>query len=246
MKPILILVISMSFVAPSFSQKTDGLIPSFDKLNGVRLGIGARWAGCIFPNGSATLIYGSSDSADVPEGSFSFEEIYNLLVPHLKEDEGAEAMWVWLVEPEETPEETSLPTFYLADKEVMRKIMHELCDKAVPTAGPWTKTRFETLLRKYPLVPGDPPYLKAEEHIKSEVKGQKAEVVDEVKEAGVGDREKGVGDREEVTGAGAEEEVPPPVGGGKARKTGRPSLFFYVGAGVLVCVGVVLFLTRRR
>ena len=46
---------------------------------------------------------------------------------------------------------------------------------------------------------------------------------------------------DEITGIGVEKETPV-----AARKTNRPSLLFYVGAGILVCVGAALFFTRKK
>ena len=249
MKQTLTLVISVLFVTTSFPQEKDNPIPSLDKLSGIMVCYASDWIGRFYSEGSACLFVGSGFiSADAPEGSFSFEEIYTTIVPHLKLDEDDKSLAVILDEWKDT----DLPVFYLADKEVMRKIMHGLCDKVVP----WDKTLFENALRKYPLVPGDPPYLKAEEEVigdKGEVIGDRLEVVvvdeakEEVKEEVIGDKlevkEEVAGDQLEVTGAGTEEEMPSPVA---ARKTNRPSLLFYVGAGILVCVGAVLFFTRKR
>ena len=261
MRKILVFVICMSIVTVIFPQEANRPIPDIKQLESISFRFGMLWGGHFVPNGRAKLDIGSGDCwADVPAGSFSFEEIYKLLAPHLKQDSDSEdvidVMRVWLSIPDNLD---SSHAFFLDDKDVMRKIMHGLCDKVVP----WDKTLFENALRKYPIVPGDPPYLKEEDQIKSEVRGQKSEVrgqksegeeevigdepKEEIKEEVIGDqlevKEEVAGDQLEVTGAGTGEEMPSPVA---ARKTNRPSLLFYVGAGILVCVGAALFFTRKR
>lgn len=247
MKQTLTLAICMLLATANCAQEKDRPIPTLDKLSGIQIGEAARWVGCFYPDGSARLSLGTwYISSEAPEGSCSFEEIYNALVPHLKLDE--DVMHVILNEWED--EETDLPVFFLADKEVMRKIMHGLCDNVMPW-NEWEKKQIEEKLRTYPLIPGDPPYLKEGEHIKSEARDQTPVEEEEVtgdapKEEAIGDKEEVVSSKEEIVGKEEEvvsvvEEVP-----AAAKKTGRPSLWFYVGAGVLVCVGAVLFLTRKR
>jgi len=231
MRSVAVCIICVSLAATSFTQETVRAIPSFDKLDGISLGVPVTWNGRFFSDGSAELINGASLSASVPVGSFSFEEVYNLLLPHLKQDEDAESMYVILDEKEE---DTELPVFFLSDKDIMRKIMHGLCDKLLSSPdvffGMFGEEIFKGNLRKEPLVPGDPPYLKSEEE-EEEGEGvrSKEEVVRRKEEVG--------GDRGEVKGDEAEEEMPV-----AAKKAGKPSLLFYVGIGVLACVGAVLFL----
>ena len=205
------LIAGTLFVLMALLAMADISIPNINQLREITLNsYDTGWLARLFPNGSARLVYGASfsDSANIPEGSFSFKGKYDFLIPYLKQkpNNKEECISVGLYFGD------SGKGFYLEDKEVMRKIMHELCDKAVP----FEKESFAHLLREYPLVPGDPPYLKAEE------------------EEGEGE---GVRSKEEVVGAET------PVA---AKKVGRPSLLFYVGIGVLACVGAVLFLTRKR
>ena len=149
-------VVPTLFVLTALSEKTAKPIPRLHQLRGIGLNsYDTGWSARLFPNGSASFGYGASggDWAEIPEGSFSFEEIYTLLVPRLKQkgnitESASVALW--------TEGQTSTSALYFDDKEVLRKIMHNLCDKTVPI---W-KDRFEHLLREYPLVPGDPPYLK--------------------------------------------------------------------------------------
>jgi len=251
---IIALILGMSFTLVALSEEVAISIPKFNQLKRIYMGsANSSWMGIFRSNGSAHLGYGALDGADVPKASFQFEEIYNLLVPHLKQDSNDEEnMAVGLLSDSPTAK-----TFYLEDKETMRKIMHGLCDKVLESPDPFLDVvRFKGLLRKSPIVPGDPPYLKEEDQIKSEVRGQKSEGEEEVigdepkeeiKEEVIGDqlevKEEVAGDQLEVTGAGTGEEMPSPVA---ARKTNRPSLLFYVGAGILVCVGAALFFTRKR
>ena len=186
-------------------------IPEFDQLRAITMSPArSSWIVIFRSNGAARFGYGAleMDWADVPKSSFQFEEIYNLLVPHLKQDFNydAEYMDVGLFVGSSSSDEG----FYLEDKETMRKIMHGLCDKVLASPDTFLGPRFRENLCKHPIVPGDPPYLKEGEELSNEVT-----------------------DTEEET----------PVA---AKKAGRPGLLLYVGAGVLVCVGAVLFFTRKK
>ena len=155
MKHIIALGICISLVTVTFSQEANRPIPNINQLEYISLLSSTLWWAEFRPDGYAKLGSGSNNSAEAPKGSFSFEEIYNLLVPHLKGtwDGKSPVMSVRLSVPNQLETRYS---FYLEDKEVMRKIMHGLCEKVVPRH----KTSFEDALRKHPLVPGDPPYLK--------------------------------------------------------------------------------------
>jgi len=215
----------MLFALVALPEETDISIPKLDQLRTIDMGSSRLpWIGIFRSDGSALLGYGAlaGDSANVPEASFQFEEIYNLLVPHLKPDfnDDVDRMGVGLYTG------SSGKGFYLEDKEIMRKIMHGLCDKVLASPNPFVdEARFRGFLREHPLVPGDPPYLKADEEAdKGEVKGNRLEVK---------------GEEGEVIGMETETPV-------AATKAGRPSLLFYAGIGVLACVGAALFLTRKR
>lgn len=135
--------------------ETETFIPSLKNVTEIRVcthtHAGAEWRGRFFPNGAARLAYGTNllDMAQAPENSFSFEEIYNLLISSLKQDEtlNSKTMTVGLVWG------SSGKGFHVEDKEVMRKLMHGLHDKTVP----YLKIRFEELISTQPLVPDDEP-----------------------------------------------------------------------------------------
>lgn len=103
----------------------------------------------------ARLSYGTKglDRAQAPAGSFSFEEIYNSLLPHLKQGvvDNPQTMAVGLIFG------SSGKGFYVEDKELMRKLMHGLRDKTIPFYFSINSPSFEELFKTRPLVPGDEP-----------------------------------------------------------------------------------------
>ena len=134
------------------------------------------WIGDFSPDGSARLVYGAGPGADIaPEGSFSFEEIYNLLLPFLKRHEnekaaaresgGAVVGGFGRARNREKIMGGSFTAAYshfgwsfpIADKNVMRRLMYGLRDKIGGEGGYRSHAHYEGLLRKHPLVPGDPP-----------------------------------------------------------------------------------------
>ena len=238
MKKILTFGICILSAAIGFSQEAIKPIPSLDQLDRVDIdiNIAGLWSGQFYSDGSASLTFSPTDGVYLPEDSFSFEEIYNILVPHLKPFVWShETMSVYFFLTDQVAMDLS---FSLEDKDIMRKIMYGLCDKMLASPDVVFREKlFKELLRKYPLVPGDPPYLKADEEAgEGEVVRSKEEVVGD--EGEVADNKEEVGRSKEEVG-GAETPV-------AAKKAGRPSLLFYVGIGVLACVGAALFLTRKR
>ena len=153
----------MDFIAISLTLATSGadaktLFPSLEKVTEIRLGFHseAEWRGRFFTNGVARLAYGKQtlmdavDMAQAPEGSFHFKDIYNILAPYLKQGQVVDTtntMAVGFVLG------SSGKGFYIEDKEIMRKLMHELRDKTIPLH----KSSFENLLSTKPLVPNDNP-----------------------------------------------------------------------------------------
>ena len=198
-KNIIALIFGVLFASTALPEETDFSIPRLAQLKEIDMS-SARlpWIGIFRSNGAALLGYGAQDDANVPEASFQFEEIYNLLVPYLKPDFNydVDSIGVGFFYPD-----TSIAkTFYLEDKEIMRKLMHGLCDKVLASPDPFMdEKRFRGLLQKHPLVPGDPPYLKADEEAgEGEVKGNKEEVVRSKEE---------VADNKEEVGRSKEEGV---------------------------------------
>ena len=152
MKRIVTLVVGLSLVSAARADEGAGMdIPSFDQMANIRMRFG-EWNGRFSPDGSGGLQY-SNDSmgfASTPKESFSFEDIYNLLVPHLHRNRfDGGTMFVRLNRIDKHP----VREMYLSDKEVMRTLMYGLRDKSVP----WVIHYFEKILSTHPLVPGDEP-----------------------------------------------------------------------------------------
>ena len=246
MRSVAVYIICVSLAATSFAQEkgspknayewlseeafyvatvaAEPFVPDFDKMTEIMVlttPSDLEWTGRFFPR--RTRLFYSGDiryMARTPE-AITFKETYDLVAPHLKQggyqyiNELGDALVIRFYFG---LDDLKGKEFYIDDKETMRKLMHGLCDKILssPDSFFMARAHFMEILSKYPLVPGDPPYLKAEE------------------EEGEGE---GVRSKEEVVGAET------PVA---AKKAGRPSLLFYVGIGVLACVGAVLFLTRKR
>ena len=156
MKRNVILIVGLLFASTALSEER--VIPSLDKLEAIVLRLGpGGWDSAVFlPNGAARLnhdLWGFW----TPEGSFSFEEIYNFIVPHLIQDGYADRdVSVWLYTGQ-----TSTWAMHLRGRsnEVFRTLMHGIRDKVVKDS---TYAEFEQLLKKHPLVPGDPPYVPTE------------------------------------------------------------------------------------
>ena len=170
MKRVGALIAGIFFAATALSEGTDVSIPSLDQLKYIRLSLhNISWDAKFHPDGSAMLEYNMTatfpPTANAPEGSFSFEDVYNLLLPHLKQNlESREDMYVSLelVNGIYGPrwEDVGYVRFYLEDRETIRKLMYALADKAVPRDDVFVKKEpFENALRTAPLVPGDPPAL---------------------------------------------------------------------------------------
>ena len=121
--------------------------------------VGGTWLARFHRDGSATFEFevNGGDMADAPAGTFSFSEIYSLLVPHLLPAKTGDCL-VSLCLPRPTGDKLALPlpghdsltvTMSLEDKAVIRKVMSEARDKTVP----FQKERFEKLLKEHPPVP---------------------------------------------------------------------------------------------
>jgi len=128
------------------------LIPRFNQVTGIGLMFCNGWMADFRPDGSAQFVYGSNseDVADAPRGSFLFENIYNLLIPHLSQSykgKKEKTISVSLRVANQT-----FPTMlYLEDKNTIKKLVSELRSKAVP----WNEARFKELLRKRPPMPDE-------------------------------------------------------------------------------------------
>ncbi len=140
-----ILIISSMLIA-----QANPAIPSFDQVTKIGLLSHKGWMLNIYPDGSASLIYGSNpmDVAKAPKQSFSFQEVYNLLVPHLSDTyKEGKTIAVTL----HVTGQTSSISLYLEDKATIKKIMSQARDKSVPL----DQTRFKELLQKHSPVPDE-------------------------------------------------------------------------------------------
>ena len=112
----------------------------------------------IYLNGAALFsrVWGMefiSTGVPVPAGSFALEEVYDLLLPHLKWDNDNEEAVKVVFYPSSFSRFARQQWFYLEDKDTLRTIMHTIRDKGVPR----DRDKFEEALRLYPLLLGDDP-----------------------------------------------------------------------------------------
>jgi len=269
------LTVGVSLVITTMGTKADKPMPSLEQLESIEVSTYSTyygiWSGIFFPNGSAALYQAGYGRARAPSGSFSFEEIYNLLIPLLKREKSApfvEVVGVNLC----IRGKGSHDVLYLEEKSIMRKVMYELRDKTAPL----DRAEFEKLLSECPLIPSDKPtpfvyddktYLTISnavwakitsvrweevERITDRVAVTKQETRTEVISNKVEVAEEATHEKSEVRGQRTEEETPvagdeastsPPI---TAKEANRPNWLFYVGVSVLLCVGTVLYFTRRK
>jgi len=135
-------------LSPRLLAQNAPAIPSFNQVEKIMIFSHGGWMLNINQDGSGSLVYGSSggDLARIPEKTFSFQEVYNLLVPHLigsstDEKSIAVALFVKGLAPG-----TATHAHYLDDTKIVRQIMAEARAKSVPL----NPTSFKELLLKYP------------------------------------------------------------------------------------------------
>ena len=130
-----LLVAVLSSVSTMFVQG-DPNIPSFDQVTQIGLFSYKGWTLDINPDGSGNLTYGSSfgDSARIPQQTFSFQNTYNLLAPHLSKTYNAGKSIAVTLRIKDTPPGTPTYALYLDDRRIVRQIMRRLRDKG-STAG---------------------------------------------------------------------------------------------------------------
>jgi len=159
---------AMVLVSNVLAQERERMPPKLEQVMCIYISSAhTHWTGYFYPNGSAKLQHGTGNPIGVgiaQEGSFSFEEIYRLLIPCVKQDFNiGAAKWPVTVSfsvanPTRPSSWYLIPELYPADKEVMGMLMHRLRDKVVPVNSPLsTQAVFENALNKHPLVPGDKP-----------------------------------------------------------------------------------------
>ena len=132
--------------------QTTPSIPPFDQVANIRLYTTNGWYLSISPDGSGGLGYGSSggDGADFQKQTFSFKEIYDLLVPHLSKEGNIQQDTAVAFHVVGFPTSGAI-ALYLNDKSIVKKIMSQAINKSVP----FEPKRFNELLAKYPPVPPD-------------------------------------------------------------------------------------------
>jgi hypothetical protein len=149
---ILSVKIAFSFamlnLCPMLLAQSVPAIPSFDQVMGITLFSHNGWQASFSPDGSGGLIYGSAptDMSIAPKQTFSFQEIYNLLIPHLSGSSTDEKSIAVFISVKGRPPGTPNCALYLDDKSTIKKIMAEARAKSVPL----NPTSFKELLLKYP------------------------------------------------------------------------------------------------
>lgn len=127
----------------------DQALPSVQNTAQIALVVDNGWMLTIRPNGSAVLVFGSNplDKAESPEGTFSFQDIYNTLVPKLKEtsEKGDIAVAI------RTSGATSTTARYINRSEVK-----PMFAKAQQQSTALDKARFDALVKDHPIEPKTP------------------------------------------------------------------------------------------
>jgi hypothetical protein len=163
MKALFLLCMAF-FIVPQISQcaTKSPEVPARQELTEIMISswnVGGTWLARFHRDGSATFEFGvnAGDMADAPAGTFSFSEIYSLLVPHLLAAKTGDCL-VSLCLPPPAGENLALPlpghdsltiTMSLEDKAVIRKVLSGARDKTIP----FQKERFEKLLKEHPPIP---------------------------------------------------------------------------------------------
>ena len=96
MKQIGAVIIGVLLVSETLAQEREQVPPKLEQVKSVTLRTKpSRWVGIFYSNGAAKLEWGGwpvsrgfldNSDAFAPRGSFSLKEVYNLLVPRLKQD----------------------------------------------------------------------------------------------------------------------------------------------------------------
>jgi len=201
------------------------------------------WRGTFYPNGSARLDYGGAGDPNpqktAPEGSFSFEKVYNLLTPLLK--------------PERDGREDTHVVFFMSgtkmyggfikqteeNKKVVRALMHELADKATVHVTFHSEDLFEELLATKPFILGDEPFARDEKARR--ISGTSRPPMTEAK--GVSEQaQPTVGEASKIDTTPKE----PVLGQGEGGSQTPSRLWLYVGILFILCIGTALWRIRRK
>ena len=152
-------------LAPAvFAEEAEPFELDFSKLTMINVSFGGWW-GLFWPDGAARLERNQShiepwETANAPAGSFSFEEIYALVAPHLKVESVFKPKECLIITFSfDLPDFRGMcpyASFYIEDQQVARTLMHGLRAKAV-LMNERGKTYLEEMYSKYPLVSGEEP-----------------------------------------------------------------------------------------
>ena len=182
-REVVVFIIGMSAVAGTLAQERERSIPTLGQVYEITLQTyPTLWAASFYPNGAAMLDFGGAGGfnpqAAAPKGSFSFKEVYDLLVPrmnpnpserrlpneNLTEDQlmqilnSSRDMVVRLIG---TSPETSCVGYIAHTEEndkAVRTLMFRLRDKVLPIKnGVSDKEKFEGILAKFPFLAVDQP-----------------------------------------------------------------------------------------
>ena len=159
------LVAGIVLVTAVFAEEAESFELGINNVQEINVDFGG-WKGRFLPDGTAKLQRSNAniefwERVYAPEGSFSFEDIYALVAPHLKVESAFKPKESLIIgfffdRSNDTGIMHPYVFFYIEDKQVARTLMHGLRAKAEPR-DKTTKTYFEGLYSKYPLVPGEEP-----------------------------------------------------------------------------------------
>ena len=147
-----ILLIVMNLASTSVVQGNRN-VPRLDQITGIGLFTYNGWILDINPDGSGKLTFGSTggDDARIPKQTFSFQAVYNLLLPHLSDTYHVGKSVAVTLPIKGTPPEIPTYALYLDDRGIVSQLMTEARDKSVPV----NPKRFKELLAAHSPVPDD-------------------------------------------------------------------------------------------
>ena len=159
-KQIGAVIIGVLLASGVSAQEEGRIIPNLEQVKSITLNTSpTQWRGTFYPNGAAKLEWGrdglfEETDAIAPKGSASFEEIYNMLSPRLKQDGfSSRDMCVYLRVAGDSPTRAWYLEQTEENKEIARTLLNRLYKKVVPR----NEENFERLLNEYAFLIGDDP-----------------------------------------------------------------------------------------
>ena len=270
MRQVAIVFAGVLFAAGATSQEGEKPIPHIEKIRKITLITSHHtlWKVSVYPNGAAQLLWGGIGSSGLdgteavaPRGSGSFNEVYNLLVPHLKPFGSYGVDMTIRFRGVSTNDSC---TYYLdnteENREIVRKIMHGIYRKAIPA----DKAIFEKTLQERPFVQGDRPIIysygknadgaaltAAREDTYPEVLDENEKrFMESFPEMDLSRHRQPAADTGGRTPSSPESLHPPvpptPPESAPPRPKASPYLLPSLAAALAFCAGTVLWLTRRK